>query len=439
MTTILAFLFVIGVLVFVHELGHHLMAKRFGVRVLTFSLGFGPKLLSVHYGGTNYCLSAIPFGGYVRMAREHPGRPASGQPDEFLSKTKWQRFQILVAGPVMNIALAVVITTIVLLHGLEMPAYRSGPPVVGAVLPGSPAERVGLRRGDRILSVSGNPVTTWASLDVAIGMGPNRDVSLVLLRAGQAIPLTVRPEPHSSFEVSSIGVLPDVHPVIRSVTPGGAADRAGLKSGDVVTAIEGQPTIVPDDLVKSTSRHAGRTIDVTIRRDAQEYHLAVTPFGHDGRGIIGAVAGTPTALFQPGPLEALTLGVQGTIEAGGVVLTTIGGLLSGEISPRQLMGPVGIAQLAGESARISWVALFGLMALVSLNLGIVNLLPIPVLDGGHIMILALEGMRGRDFTVGVRRTILRTGLALLLMLMATAFYNDVSRLGWIEQLTALRS
>lgn len=439
MTTILAFLFVIGVLVFVHELGHHLMAKWLGVRVLTFSLGFGPKLLSLRYGDTDYCLSAIPFGGYVKMAGEHPGRPASGQPDGFLSKTKWQRFQILVAGPAMNIALAVVVMTIVFLHGFEMPAYRSGPPVVGAVLPASPAERVGLRRGDRIVSVSGDPVTTWASLDAALGTRRNRDVSLVLLRAGRAIPVTVRQEAHTSFEGGSIGVLPDIHPVIRSVTPGGPADRAGLKSGDVVTAIEGQPIIVPGDLVRITSQHAGRTIDITIRRDAREYQLAVTPVEHDSPWTIGAVAGPPTTSFQSGPLEALTLGVRGTIEAGRVILTTIGWLLSGEISPHQLMGPVGIAQQAGEAARISWVALFGLMALISLNLGIVNLLPIPVLDGGHIMMLALEGMRGRDFTVGVRRTVLRAGLALLLILMATAFYNDVSRLGWIEQLTAWRS
>ena len=428
MTTILAFLFVIGILVFVHELGHHLVAKWFGVRVLTFSLGFGPKLLSVHYGGTDYCLSAIPLGGYVKMAGEHPDRAGSGQPDEFLSKPKWQRFQILVAGPMMNIALAVVVTAIVLIHGLEMPACRSGPPVVGAVLSGSPAEKAGIRSGDRILSVSGNPVATWASLDLTLGTHPNRDVSLVLLRAGQAIPLTVRPEPDPSLEAGSIGVLPDVHPVIRTVTPGGAADRAGLRSGDVVTAIDGRPVSVPRDLIRSTSRHVGRTIDVTIRRDAQANQLAVRLVEGDRRAVMGVVTGIPTTLFHRGPLEAFTLGVQLTIKRSGVILNAIGGLLSGDISLRRLMGPVGIAQLAGESARVGWVELFGLMALVSLNVGIFNLLPIPLLDGGQIMMLTLEGMSGGGLTLTMRKTLLRAGLALLLVLMVTVFYNDASRI-----------
>jgi regulator of sigma E protease len=428
----LAFLFVIGVLVFVHELGHHLVAKWFGVRVLTFSLGFGPKLVSVHYGGTDYCLSAIPLGGYVKMAGEHPERAGDGQADEFLSKPKWQRFQILVAGPMMNIALAVVVTAVVLIHGLDAPAYRTGPPVVGAVLSGSPAEKAGIRSGDRILSVSGNPVATWASLDVIFGTHPNRDVSLVLLRAGQAIPLTVRPEPDTSLETGSIGVLPGVHPVIRTVTPGGAADRAGLRSGDVVTAIDGQPVSVPRDLIRSTSRHTGRTIDVTIRRDAQAHQLAVTLVEGDRRGM-DVVTGIPTTLYRRGPLEAFTLGVQMTIKRCGVILNTVAGLLSGETSLHRLMGPVGIAQLAGESVRVGWVELFGLMALISLNVGIFNLLPIPLLDGGHIMMLALEGATGCSLTLKMRRTLLRAGLALLLVLTVTIFYNDVSRIGWVER------
>src|SRR5687767_10597185 len=164
MNTVLAFLFVLGVLIFVHELGHFLAARRVGVRVLTFSLGFGPKILKVKRGDTEYCISAIPLGGYVKMAGENPDDPRSGQPDEFLSKTKWQRFQILIMGPVMNIVLAVVVLAIVLAQGAQVLAYRDEAPVIGAVVPGSPAEQIGLRRGDRILTVAGDQVDTWEDL-----------------------------------------------------------------------------------------------------------------------------------------------------------------------------------------------------------------------------------------------------------------------------------
>src|SRR5215510_6590755 len=177
-TTILAFLFVLGVLVFVHELGHFVAARRIGVRVLTFSLGFGPKLLTTRRGDTEYAISAIPLGGYVKMAGESLDDPRSGAPDEFLSKTKWQRFQVHIMGPVMNILLAVVVMAIVLAQGAEVPAYHDAPPVVGAVTAGSPGERAGLRRGDRILTVAGNEVDTWDRFNIEIGTRPNRDVSL---------------------------------------------------------------------------------------------------------------------------------------------------------------------------------------------------------------------------------------------------------------------
>ena len=176
MTTLLAFLFVLGVLVFIHELGHFLAARRLGVRVLTFSLGFGPKLLKMKRGDTEYCISAIPLGGYVKMAGESPDDPRTGNPDEFLSKTKWERFQILIMGPVMNLLLAVVVTAIVLAQGADVPAYQDDPPVVGAVAPGSPAEKVGIQRGDRILTVAGEDVPSWDKLFLAIGTRPDRDV-----------------------------------------------------------------------------------------------------------------------------------------------------------------------------------------------------------------------------------------------------------------------
>ena len=185
MNTILAFAFVLGVLVFVHELGHFMMARWHGVRVLVFSLGFGPMLLKVRRGDTEYALSAIPLGGYVKMAGENPDDPRTGQSDEFLSKTKWQRFQILIMGPVMNLALAVVLTAIVLLQGAEIPAYEDQPVVVGAVETRSPAESAGIRPGDVIIKAGGEDVATWERFSIAIGTKAGRDVELTLIRDGR--------------------------------------------------------------------------------------------------------------------------------------------------------------------------------------------------------------------------------------------------------------
>ena len=184
MTTLVAFLFVLGVLIFVHELGHFLAARRHGVRVLTFSLGFGPKILKFTRGDTEYCVSVIPLGGYGKMAGASPEDPRSGQPDEFLSKTKWQRFQILFAGPAMNILLAIVVLAFVLAQGTDVPIYLDKPPVIGAVVPDSPAAQAGLRRNDRVLTIAGREVSTWENLLVEISTRPNRDVALSLLRLG---------------------------------------------------------------------------------------------------------------------------------------------------------------------------------------------------------------------------------------------------------------
>ena len=439
MTTVVAFLFVLGVLIFVHELGHCLAAKRLGVRVLTFSLGFGPKLFSFHRGDTDYCISIIPLGGYVKMAGENPEDPRSGQPDEFLSKTKWERFQILIMGPVMNILLTLVVTTVALLQGMEVPAYEDQPPVVGAVLPDSPAEHVGIRAGDRLLTVAGEKAATWEAFNIAIGMRPNRDVPVTLLRDGQPVSVTVRPQPETRFEIGNIGVLPDINPVIRAVTGGDPADRAGLKVGDVVVAVDGARMVLSSDLVKATSRNAGHEIQISIRRNGQQREVAVTPVQRGDRGMIGISTSEPTRLFQPGPFEAVKLSVQRTAEGSGRIFKTVGQLVSGQASPRQLMGPVAIAQLSGESIQVGWVALFSLMSMISLNLGILNLMPIPVLDGGHILILALEGIARRDFSMKVKEKMLMAGFVLLMMLMVTVIYNDLTRISWIERLMPWRN
>ena len=439
MNTLFAFLFVLGVLVFVHELGHFLAARRLGVRVLTFSLGFGPKLLKVRRGDTEYCVSAIPLGGYVKMAGENPDDPRTGRPDEFLSKTKWERFQILIMGPAMNIILAVVVMAIVLAQGAEVPIYQDQPPIVGAVLPGSPAERVGIQRGDRILTVAGDPVDTWDDLFLAVGTRPDRDVALTVMRDGQTRAVSVRTISETRFEIGNIGVLPDINPIVASVIAGEPAERAGLKAGDIVLAVNGERMATRPQFIDAISRNGGKEIDLTIERNEQQLHIRATPEQRGDRGMLGLYVSEPTRSFTPGPLEAIQLSVQRNIEFGGLIFKTLGGLFVGETSPRQLMGPVAIAQLSGESAQAGWIALFTLMASISLNLGLLNLLPIPVLDGGHILIMALEGVARRDFSMAVKEKMLLAGFVLLMMLMVTVIYNDLTRISWIERLMPWRN
>jgi regulator of sigma E protease len=438
-STLFAFLFVLGVLVFVHELGHFLAARRLGVRVLTFSLGFGPKLAKVRRGDTEYCISAIPLGGYVKMAGENPDDPRTGRPDEFLSKTKWERFQILIMGPAMNIILAVVVMAIVLAQGAEVPIYQDQPPVVGAVSPGSPAERVGIQRGDRILTVAGDQVDTWDDLFLSVGTRPDRDVALTVMRDGQTRTVSVRTVSEGRFEIGNIGVLPDINPIVASVIAGEPAERAGLKAGDVVIAVNGERMVTRTQFIEAISRNGGKQIDLTIDRGEQQLHISATPEQRGDRGMLGLYVTEPTRSFTPGPIEAVQLSVERNIEFGALIFKTLGGLFVGETSPRQLMGPVAIAQLSGESAQAGWIALFTLMASISLNLGLLNLLPIPVLDGGHLLIMALEGVARRDFSMAVKEKMLLAGFVLLMMLMVTVIYNDLTRISWIERLMPWRN
>lgn len=445
MTTLFAFLFVLGVLVFIHELGHFLLARWHGVRVITFSLGFGPKLLKMRRGDTEYCVSIIPLGGYVKMAGENPDDPQTGNNDEFLAKSKWQRFQILIAGPVMNLVLAVVLLAAVLMQGATVLAYLDRPATVGLVLPGSPAETAGIQAGDVITRIGNADIRTWEHLDMAVAGRPERDVEVVVTRQGREEHLTVRPDltelrtrGNARFEVGTIGVLPDVNPNIPNVLSGGPADQAGLKAGDVIVSINGQRMVFSSQVSEEISKHPEEPITLTFRRDGVEQTLTLTPERQGSVGRIGINISDQTRAFSPTPIEAIWMSVERNIEMSGMILATLRDLVTGEASPKQLMGPVGIAQLSGESAQAGWIALLGLMAGISLNLGLLNLLPIPVLDGGHIFIMGLETISRRDFSLQVKEKMLFVGFLLLMTLMVTVIYNDLTRIAWIEDLMPWR-
>lgn len=435
LTSIAAFTFVLGVLVFVHEMGHYLMARRIGIRVLTFSLGFGPKLLTVRRGDTDYCISAIPLGGYVKMAGENPDDVRSGAADEFLSKTKWERFQVLIMGPTMNILLAFVVMAVVLYQGADVPAYEEQPPIVGYVMEASPAEQSGIRVGDLILSIGGRPVQTWEELFVTVMPRAERELEVVLRRGLQEVTTQVTPEAQTQFQVGDLGVVPIMQPQILNVMTGDPADLAGIRPRDVITAVNDEPITRDNPFVETINANADVALMLTVVRGGQTLKIEVTPALRGNVGLIGVeLSPFEVRTIEPGPLQAIQMSFEKNYAWSGLIFQTLGGLLTSETSPKQLVGPLGIAQLSGGAAQIGLVALFTLMAMISLNLGILNLLPIPVLDGGHIFIMALEGLSRRDFSVRIKEKIQLAGFVVLLMLMITVIYNDLTRINWGEWL-----
>ena len=430
----------LGVLIFVHELGHFMMARRIGVRVLTFSLGFGPKILKFTRGDTEYCVSAIPLGGYVKMAGENPEDTRTGADDEFLSKTKWQRFQVLIMGPVMNVVLALVVMAVVLYQGAPVPAYDKHAPVIGVITEGSVAQKVGLQLGDHIRAVNGEAVEDWEDLLMVIATKAGREITLDIDRDGTRLQKQITPVGQGKYELGDIGVGPILNPQVASVNPGEAAEASGLRAGDVILAAGGERNVKYERFIELIKANRDQPLRLEIRRDDVVQQLTVTPKEVDGVVRIGArIDGIELRRAEPSPWGAVKLSAAQNWEWTKMILKTLKGLFTRDTPMNQLVGPVGIAEMSGGAAQAGWLHLFTFMAMISLNLGLVNLMPIPVLDGGHIMILALEGVSRRDFSLKVKEKMLLVGFVLLLTLMVTVIYNDLTRVEWIQKLMVWRN
>jgi regulator of sigma E protease len=420
-TNVLAFVIVLGTLIFFHEAGHFFVAKLFRVRVLVFSFGFGKRLFGFRRGDTDYRVSAVPLGGYVRMAGDTPEEGRSGDPGEFLSKPKWQRLLILFAGPGMNLLIAIVIVAGLSMIGLKQIIIE---PVVGGVTAGKPADKAGLKLGDRIVRVNGEPIEEFEDLRLVISMNANRPLRVDFQRNGQMMSTTLTPDREETDfgPVGRASFTPLIQPLVGGVEPKSIAETAGLRAGDRITAANGKPVVQLDDFIRAAQAAKGSALALDLLRDGKNVHLVVPAVPND-LGQLGIQL--PSKVQKLGVGAALQQSLKENARMLRYSFVTISRLVRGDASVKELSGPGTIARISGEMFRQGWVPLLGLMAMISLQLGVMNLLPIPVLDGGHIMILLVEGVVRHDLSLRVKERIATVGFAVLAALMIVVLYNDV--------------
>ena len=426
-------LLLLGLVIFVHELGHFLVAKWRGVRVLKFSLGFGPALLKWTSGGTEYRLSVIPLGGFVQMAGDSPGEDGSmpGGPEEFLSHPWFGRLLIAAAGPGANLVTAYVVMVAVGLIGVSYPDY---PNQLGAIPDSSRAYQAGLRDGDRITAISGTPVKSWIEIFVTASKHPKHDaLVLTVARAGQTVEIPLSAEAREP--VLSGVKRPPEPPIVGGVVTGMPAYKAGLKEGDRILAINGRPVAIWEDLPLALQGNADRPMTLSIRRGTRVFDLRVTPMNPDGRrgstdARIGIEAPRHGVYVERHPLvESLQLGLRAT---GALVANVYGGMwltVSRPLYYREYLGgPLFIAQAASEQAKRGIDSYLQFLAMINVAIMAFNLLPIPVLDGGHIVLALLQAIRGQAISARAYIRFQKVGLAVIGTLFILILANDPLRL-----------
>lgn len=426
--TIIAFVFVLGVMIFVHELGHYLMAKYLGIRVEVFSLGFGPRLFGFRRGPTDYRVSAIPLGGFVKMAGENYDEALTGEPDEFLSRPKLQRFWVAVAGPLMNLGLAVVLLSVNYMVGIQVPAYLYKPAVIGKIEAGSPAAQAGLKLGDKIVAINGKETPTWQSMDFEIGTNPNVALNLAIEREGKRLETKVVTSTTRRMEVGTIGVGPFIPYLISQVTPGSPAEQAGLQPGDRIIQVKSRDQVAFwfYDIPELISSRKGEPLDFQVERNSQVFSKTIVPIDMEGKVRIG-IEVEPSFTEKYSFFKAVAKSARQNYEMTLLTFNIVGKIITGRTSLRSMSGPIEIARFSGEAASLGILHLMRLMALISLQLGIFNLLPIPILDGGVIALLALEGLIRRDLSLAAKERIAQIGFIFLIVLMGIVLFNDLSK------------
>ena len=458
--------FVLGIMILVHEWGHYAVAKLLGVRVEVFSIGFGKRLWGFKRGDTDYRISVLPLGGYVRMAGESPLETRTGDPGEFMSHSRWHRFLIVTAGPAMNLLLAVGLLTAVYMVRYEYPAFLDDkPPVVGWVAKDSAAAKAGVRPGDRITRIENVQHPGWDDLAYKVSLSPAQPVELAVLRGGETVSLSLVPDTVGPSHIGNAGWIPDEPIQVGRIEPGLPADRAGMKAGDQIVALNGTPVreleiasdapsvqvlgkdgkpvqqveldrsprLMIEVLILYMQQNGEKPLEITVQRAGQPMKFNVTPVMTDLDGLkryrIGFAAPSLTHVNQLPPAQAFARSIDDNKRYTLLIVELVQKMVQRKVSFKQIEGPISIARASGDAARQrGWTPLLQLMAAISLNLGILNLFPIPILDGGVLLLLAIEGTIRRDISIRIKERIYQAAFVFLVLFAVMVIYNDLGKL-----------
>lgn len=453
MESVFIFIVVLGVLIFFHELGHFLIAKLFGVGVERFSLGFGPRIFGKKIGRTDYRVSIVPLGGYVKMIGDEPNAPLDPEdvPVSFTHKHVAKRSLIVAAGPLFNILLAVIIFSMVFFFS-GLPSIR---PIVRDVQSNSPAERSGIQQKDLIQVINGKPVSSWMQIEEWVAESDGEPLSFTIERDGKSIQTQVQPRQVSAQDVFGdeiiyydIGIsgVSQSGAVVDRVMPNMPAEKAGLQKGDMILAVDGHPIESWETMHEIVSSSKGRPLIFKIKRDDRTFEVDIQPKEVQEKDLLGAKQSVyRIGILRGGPnipeqdrvtvdfniFEAIREGMDRTWYVIAISVKFFGKMFQGQVPVESIGGPIRIAQMAQQQANEGLIQLFFFMAAVSVQLAILNLLPIPVLDGGHLLFFGIEAVQRRPVSTRLRETAQQIGIFLLILLMIFVFYNDIT-LTWFR-------
>jgi regulator of sigma E protease len=441
LTSTVSMLVVLGIMVLVHEFGHFAVAKLCGVRVEVFSVGFGKRLFGFRRGDTDYRLSLLPLGGYVKMSGEAPGEGTTGDPGEFSAHPRWQRILIGLAGPVCNFLLALFLMTGFYMMHNEVEAFRSEPAKIDFVSPHTAASDAGLQSGDLMTRFDNVTNPTWEQVSIRAALNVGQSVPIEVLRDGLTVSAQLRvPNPHGTddFDFDTVGFVPKMQnePIrVRQIEPGMPAAKAGLQAGDQILSVDGLSLHSVDAMLAFLQQGGGHPIHLTALRNGETLQIELQPIMADaGNGKklyrIGFAPNLPPFKIQQLPLpEALHQSVHFNLRYSGLILEVLQRMVTRRFAVQDLSGPIGIARETGLAVQQpGWQPIIGLMSIISLNLGIFNLLPIPILDGGVIVLLLIEGVMRRDLNQEFKERIYQAAFVVLLIFAAFVMFNDISKL-----------
>ncbi len=428
------YLVLIGVMILVHELGHFWAARYFDVKVETFSFGFGPRLFGFRRGETDFRFSLILFGGYVKMTGEQPGDDqAAADPRALTSKPRWQRMIVAFAGPAINILLAVALLT-----GLFMVHYEKVPnpnsPVIGYIAPDGAAAKAGVKIGDRVVQIEDTADPTWEEIAIKGAISPSHPVNVWVMRGGERLHLTVTPALEEKQGIGNAGWAQESEIEVAGVLKGMDGERAGLRRGDILVSVNGQALRSISRLNEIENETNGAPLDLAYSRNGQTQHVTVKPAKREAEGqsgvrwMIGLSLQPRVEITKLALPQALYESTRQNILNTQLIVKSLEGIVQRRMSAKSLQGPIGIAQMSGEAAREGPIPYFGLMAAVSLNLAIFNLLPIPILDGGVMLMLLVEMLMRRDLDMKVKETVVKVGFVFLMFVVVFVIYNDISKI-----------